>query len=562
MKKKESTPVMEVNRTWEPPGRYQPPKVLPWPSIRLNKPAICPVCRGLECLCRPRYFSGQLLTEAELNAEQAYTIKKNRLHNLYLHGWGVVCGMEVVCHPSCQGWVRVQQGYAISPCGDDIIVCDVADLDVMKAIKDCRKQSRQPQDCQPYARHEADCASDGCWYLMIRYSETATRAITALRSDRAGSAPACSCGTGHCSGCDSGCGCGKSRRGGNGNGYATHGNGANGCGCGKVHAAGGSRVAAASQASSATATMARAAAGAACEPTRVCEGFELSVCRAPEKTRVTELDLLGDTLLGQVYECLFEVQQLLAQAPDEDAAMKAGRVSMEEAKYGGHQRNQNDDCCRWLARVREFFETHPLTNCSVLDELDRIQCPSSDDAPVMTPAEARAVEEAKAAEGANAAPPGPSLAETGIKVAQYSSGSAVMQVRRLLSQYVIDCVCSNLLPPCPTDPGDDRLLLACVEVRGDSIDRICNWEGRKLAITMPAVRHWLSAFPVETMLRRLVERLCCADYSRSRVGGFGMERYAAYDAGYSGGSADELRTLALLAGLVGPMLRAAGGMGD
>ena len=86
--------------------------ILPEPQ---TTPAVCPVCTGLECMCRPRYFSGQLLTEADLSAEQEYLIKKNRLHNLYLHGWGVVCGMEVICHPNCQGWVRITDGYAISP---------------------------------------------------------------------------------------------------------------------------------------------------------------------------------------------------------------------------------------------------------------------------------------------------------------------------------------------------------------------------------------------------------------------------------------------------------------
>src|SRR5688500_7307882 len=74
---------------------------------RVEKRRVCPVCPGLECQCRPRYFAGQLLTEEELNAEQQYVIKKNRLHNLYLHGSGVVCGLEVVCHPNCEGWVRV-----------------------------------------------------------------------------------------------------------------------------------------------------------------------------------------------------------------------------------------------------------------------------------------------------------------------------------------------------------------------------------------------------------------------------------------------------------------------
>ncbi len=58
---------------------------------------VCPVCGGLECLCRPRFFAGQLLTEDDLNRLERYVIDKNRLHNRYLFGSGVACGLEVVC---------------------------------------------------------------------------------------------------------------------------------------------------------------------------------------------------------------------------------------------------------------------------------------------------------------------------------------------------------------------------------------------------------------------------------------------------------------------------------
>ena len=48
----------------------------------------CPVCGGLECLCRPRFYAGQLLNEQDLNRLDRYIVAKNRLHNRYLHGWG------------------------------------------------------------------------------------------------------------------------------------------------------------------------------------------------------------------------------------------------------------------------------------------------------------------------------------------------------------------------------------------------------------------------------------------------------------------------------------------
>ena len=66
----------------------------------------CPECGGLECLCRPRFFAGQLLTEQDLNRLEGYIIAKNRLHNRYLVGHGVVCGLEVRCHP-CGNLVTV-----------------------------------------------------------------------------------------------------------------------------------------------------------------------------------------------------------------------------------------------------------------------------------------------------------------------------------------------------------------------------------------------------------------------------------------------------------------------
>src|SRR5437773_4377678 len=82
----------------------------------------CPICGGLECLCRPRFFAGQLLSDEDLRALDHYIIEKNKLHNRYLHGTGTVCGLQILCH-KCKGWVTITQGYAIDPCGNDIIVC-------------------------------------------------------------------------------------------------------------------------------------------------------------------------------------------------------------------------------------------------------------------------------------------------------------------------------------------------------------------------------------------------------------------------------------------------------
>src|SRR5262247_2025944 len=80
-----------------------------------------PCCR-LDCLERPRFFCGQLLTDQDLMALLGWTQDKLRLGR-FRHGWGVVCGLEVHCYAQKPGWVLVKPGYAISCCGDDIIVC-------------------------------------------------------------------------------------------------------------------------------------------------------------------------------------------------------------------------------------------------------------------------------------------------------------------------------------------------------------------------------------------------------------------------------------------------------
>ena len=117
-------------------------------ALKCDAPARCrcPVCGGLECQCRPRFFAGQLLSDEDLNRLDRYIIAKNKLHNRYLHGWGVVCGLEVACDP-CPGFVTVKSGYALGPCGDDIIVCEDTRVDVCELVNACCE--RPHDECEP-----------------------------------------------------------------------------------------------------------------------------------------------------------------------------------------------------------------------------------------------------------------------------------------------------------------------------------------------------------------------------------------------------------------------------
>lgn len=91
-------------------------------------------CR-LDCIERPRFFCGQLLTDADLTSLVDWTRDRLRLTR-YRDGWGVVCGLEVRCDPQNPGRVLVGTGYAINCCGDDIVICKDTPYDLSLACQD------------------------------------------------------------------------------------------------------------------------------------------------------------------------------------------------------------------------------------------------------------------------------------------------------------------------------------------------------------------------------------------------------------------------------------------
>jgi hypothetical protein len=80
---------------------------------------------GLTRLKRPRYFTGELLTPEDLAGEQEYLLEKHRRHNRYLHGYGVVSGLEVSCKGSV---VSVTPGIALDASGNEIIANQCSEL--------------------------------------------------------------------------------------------------------------------------------------------------------------------------------------------------------------------------------------------------------------------------------------------------------------------------------------------------------------------------------------------------------------------------------------------------
>jgi hypothetical protein len=133
----------------------------------------CTACNA--ALERLRYYPRQLLTADDMRTEQEYFREKERRHKRMLHGWGVVCGCEVKPLPDLDAWrVRVCPGFAVGPQGDDILIDDCIDLDLMTGCGGDPCAVRWP--CPPTG--EMPGGRDGrlaTVYVAVRYAECLTR---------------------------------------------------------------------------------------------------------------------------------------------------------------------------------------------------------------------------------------------------------------------------------------------------------------------------------------------------------------------------------------------------
>lgn len=77
---------------------------------------------------RNRYFTGKFMAARDFAADTGYLLDHHRLHNRLLHGWGIVCGLDVRRHPRpecARTWVEVTAGFALDCHGRELILrCD------------------------------------------------------------------------------------------------------------------------------------------------------------------------------------------------------------------------------------------------------------------------------------------------------------------------------------------------------------------------------------------------------------------------------------------------------
>ncbi|MEO8153899.1 MAG: hypothetical protein ABI605_12575 [Rhizobacter sp.] len=127
-------------------------------------------CIGSGGLERLRYFPRELLTADKLRAEQDYFLEKQRRHNRFMHGWGVVCGLVVKPDPNAGPLALIIcPGYALSPFGNEIHVADAQPYDLTPTLQ----QLAQPACANPGLSGAA--LAGGPLAIMIRYAECMTR---------------------------------------------------------------------------------------------------------------------------------------------------------------------------------------------------------------------------------------------------------------------------------------------------------------------------------------------------------------------------------------------------
>lgn len=294
----------------------------------------CPSCGGLECLCRPRFFAGQLLTDDTFNSLDRYIIEKNKLHNRYLHGWGVVCGLEVVCGPCNE--VTVRPGYALSPCGEDVIVCNNVAVNICELINKCKGKTAD-WECEPFpAGSNADCRDqEEDWVLTVRYDERGSRGITALKASSGAS-------------CCSSCNCGGSS--------------SCGCGCKGKNGNGGSQRSATASTAMGTGGKynyrpAQQTVAAQCEPTLTCEGYVFEVAKPlPENSDKRSLG----ALIERISKCFKELVARLPQQPGTNATIAELHAW----------------CCSLKEALRRELLDHPVYNCGLSQALADFSCPN------------------------------------------------------------------------------------------------------------------------------------------------------------------------------------------
>lgn len=139
------------------------------------------ICDSVDPSERVRYFPRQLIMANDMIQEQEYFRERMRRHNRFLHGWGVVWGLEVAASPTQdKPWaVTISPGYALSPLGDEIYVRESYAFDLTQSYQEvnteCENRLKANTGCESIQIINA--AKERTLYIVINYAECLTRPV-------------------------------------------------------------------------------------------------------------------------------------------------------------------------------------------------------------------------------------------------------------------------------------------------------------------------------------------------------------------------------------------------
>lgn len=455
------------------------------------KPKTCPRCGGQECIERPRFFCGQLLTDKDLDAAQRYVIAKNRLHNRYLVGKGVVCGLAVRCAPCDEESVLVEPGYAIDCCGNDVVVCEPATFNVKEYIDACFGP-KQPDCDGPVRARPMRCDDKGPkeFCLFLSYSEEAARPVTTLIRDK---------------------GCQSSR-----------------CEPSRVRET--FRLDLVEKGSlpkgrppdlwsrlreclpAAGKQMGRAAAqfyALDFQNQGAREFYQRDLLRSSHRA-VAELYRRGPDIRCNVEDLFCGDCPTVAVKSAE--FVEPGKPTLFEAVVTGGDPAVTPTFT-WEVSTGAAFSGQGTPSISVppsaaLVDITATVTVGGYAASCATTASGTSKVNPQVildrSPGANVAAPAETI--TPSAALQQRDTEVLAEVLTPYFQYMIDCFCDALLVPCAPCEEPEGVLLACITVEGGKVVSICN-VARTQLITGPALRYWLG--PLFTGTHSLLERLCC-----------------------------------------------------
>ena len=420
-------------------------------------PPPCPACGGLECLCRPRFFAGQVLTEDDLNRLENYVVAKGKLHNRYLHGPGVVCGLRGGLRLLRFGQRHRETGICDRPvrrrhhCVQGRQSADLRADHPLQAARQRLRPLRQPGADRMQGRHTALGAFD-----LLRGKAIARRAAAHERTllvrrlvrlrRKAGRGlrlwqhhrqhlpvrrrpPGCSAGR-------------------------------------QIDEQGGDEIQSAM---------------------RTDADLRKLSFRRQQIRRSGQIPAFGSGTLRRVGGCwperpsssarccrgiiacylrAIEIRDAFSQVKFADPT-KAAEIALAYGEY--------------LDALREFAAAHLSHRCDIARQLDQLQAPQ----PTFT------------------------AAGTGtVSPAEWQAAFA--RLNELWLEVFRECFCSALLPPCPEFETSDCVPLAVVTIDADQcrVIEICNWEAREFALTLPTLYYWTS-FINWRAIRDAIAKLCC-----------------------------------------------------